>query len=107
MACLLNERRGVVRQNPPILFALERRTLTVVELCSACVGKEAIETPGHVTEVEAEARGAVGPRPEVSVWDARYRAIEIFAGLDERVSRRLEERVDPLNWTSKPRFGHV
>jgi hypothetical protein len=81
--------------------------LTTVELRSAGVGQEAIEAPGDVTKMEAEARRTVWPQPERSARDAHGRTIEVLSSLHERVGSGLQQRVDPFNWSSKPGFGHV
>jgi hypothetical protein len=105
--CLLDEEIDAVRRVPRLQLALERSVLSLVELCPARVREKAVQAAGEVSEVVAEAGRAIWAKPQLIDGDAVRGDRDVLACLNEGMRRWLKKRIDPLDWASKPGFGHL
>lgn len=88
-----------------IAFGTRSCLLFVGQRLSPRVGQETIEGAAKMTDMKADRCGAARSKPDVLGWHLRGDLLEVFTGLDQRMSNRHQHGIDALDWSAHPDFS--
>src|SRR5690606_7581491 len=103
----IEQLRGLLGGLAGLAFGPERAALILTQHLPPRAGEQPVEDAGDMAYVEADRGRTAGASPDLGRRESGNDALQVLAGLDQRVRDRHQVRVDPVDRSSQPCFRCV